>query len=123
AYCSRAGVNSTTSMFSSCTPARRGRSSKGYLLERVGTPKPDDGTSWFNEAMDVAWLESLLALTEHGSFSRAADALHVSQPAFSRRIRSLEQWIGAELVDRSTYPVSLTPAGVKLHRQAASVMS
>lgn len=73
--------------------------------------------------MDVAWLESLLALTEHGSFSRAADAMHVSQPAFSRRIRSLEQWIGAELVDRSAYPVTLTPAGIKLHRQAADVVS
>lgn len=73
--------------------------------------------------MDVVWLESLLALIEHGSFSRAADALHVSQPAFSRRIRSLEQWIGAELVDRSAYPVSLTPAGLKLHRQASDVVA
>lgn len=73
--------------------------------------------------MDVVWLESLLALLEHGSFSRAADALHISQPALSRRIRSLEQWAGAELVDRSTYPVSLTPAGAKLRVQAAEVVT
>ncbi|TNC26441.1 LysR family transcriptional regulator [Amycolatopsis alkalitolerans] len=73
--------------------------------------------------MDVAWLESLLALLEHGSFTRAAEALHISQPAFSRRIRSLEHWAGAELVDRSTFPVSLTPAGVKLRAQAHEVVA
>ncbi|MGH3435742.1 MAG: LysR family transcriptional regulator [Sciscionella sp.] len=73
--------------------------------------------------MDVAWLESLLALLEHGSFTRAAEAQHVSQPAFSRRIRSLEQWFGAELVDRSTFPVALTPAGIKLRARAVEVVS
>ncbi|SRR5579875_66922 len=73
--------------------------------------------------MDVAWLESFLALLEHGSFTRAAEAQHLSQPAFSRRIRSLEQWAGAELVDRSTFPVSLTPAGLKVRRQAAEVVA
>lgn len=73
--------------------------------------------------MDVAWLESLLALLEHGSFTRAAEALHVSQPALSRRIRSLEHWAGAELVDRSTYPITLTPAGVKLRAQAQDVVA
>lgn len=61
--------------------------------------------------MDTAWLESLLALVEHGSFTRAAEAQHLSQPAFSRRIRSLEQWFGAELVDRTTFPVTLTRVG------------
>lgn len=61
--------------------------------------------------MDTAWLESLLALVEHGSFTRAAEAQHVSQPAFSRRIRSLEQWFGADLVDRTTFPVTLTRVG------------
>jgi DNA-binding transcriptional LysR family regulator len=73
--------------------------------------------------MDVTWLESLLALLEHGSFSRAAEAQHVSQPALSRRIRALEHWAGAELVDRSTYPVSLTPAGVALRASANDVVS
>ncbi|MFI5614369.1 LysR family transcriptional regulator [Amycolatopsis sp. NPDC051903] len=73
--------------------------------------------------MDVAWLESLLALLEHGSFTRAAEALHLSQPALSRRIRSLEHWAGAELVDRSTFPITLTPAGVKLRAHAQEVVA
>lgn len=73
--------------------------------------------------MDVAWLQSLLALVEHRSFTRAAESLHVSQPAFSRRIRALEQWAGAELVDRSTFPVTLTEAGVKLRPWAAELVA
>lgn len=73
--------------------------------------------------MDVTWLESLLALVECRSFTRAAESLHVSQPAFSRRIRSLEQWAGAELVDRSTFPVTLTEAGVKLRPWAAELVA
>lgn len=62
-------------------------------------------------------------MLEHGSFSRAAEALHISQPALSRRIRSLEHWAGAELVDRSTYPASLTPAGSLMRASAAEVLS
>lgn len=68
--------------------------------------------------MDTSWFESFLALIEHGGFTRAAEAQHLSQPAFSRRIRALEQWFGAELVDRSTFPVSLTPAGVRVRATA-----
>lgn len=68
--------------------------------------------------MDVAWLESFLALLEHQSFTRAADAQHISQPAFSRRIRALELWFGEELVDRSTFPVALTAAGVSVRAGA-----
>jgi DNA-binding transcriptional LysR family regulator len=73
--------------------------------------------------VDISWLESFLALLEHGSFTRAAEAQHLSQPAFSRRIQALEQWFGAELVDRSTFPVALTPAGVKVRAQAAEMVS
>ncbi|MGH3628994.1 MAG: LysR family transcriptional regulator [Sciscionella sp.] len=73
--------------------------------------------------MDVAWLESFLALLEHGSFTRAAEAQHLSQPAFSRSIRALEQWFGSDLVDRSTFPVALTPAGVKVRRRAQDTVA
>jgi DNA-binding transcriptional LysR family regulator len=68
--------------------------------------------------MDIRWLESLLALIEHGGFTRAAEAQHLSQPAFSRRIRALEDWFGEELVDRATHPVGLTPAGVRVRAGA-----
>jgi DNA-binding transcriptional LysR family regulator len=61
--------------------------------------------------MDSDWLEDFLALVDCGGFSRAAEQRAVSQPSFSRRIRSLEDWVGAILVDRSTHTMRLTPAG------------
>ena len=61
--------------------------------------------------MNVLWLEDFVALAHHGGFSRAADARHVTQPAFSRRIRALERWLGVELVDRDRQPIVLTTAG------------
>ena len=50
--------------------------------------------------MDLDWLKDFLALAELKTFSRAADARNVTQPAFSRRIRALEDWIGAPLFVR-----------------------
>ena len=61
--------------------------------------------------MELKWLEDFLSLAETRSFSRSAEERRVTQPAFSRRIRSLEVWLGAVLLDRSTYPITLTPEG------------
>jgi LysR family transcriptional regulator, hypochlorite-specific transcription factor HypT len=61
--------------------------------------------------MDLDWLKDFLALAEQKNFSRAADARNVSQPAFSRRIRALEDWIGAPLFVRGAQGATLTPAG------------
>lgn len=61
--------------------------------------------------MDCDWLEDFVALIECGGFSRAAEQRAVSQPSFSRRIRALEDWVGATLIDRSTHTARLTPAG------------
>jgi len=61
--------------------------------------------------MELAWLEDFLELVATRNFSTAATGRSISQPAFSRRIKSLEAWIGADLIDRSTYPVRLTEAG------------
>jgi DNA-binding transcriptional LysR family regulator len=68
--------------------------------------------------MELVWLEDYLALAETLNFSRAAEARHVTQPAFSRRIRALEDWIGAALFSRTTHGVALTPAGEHFHNQA-----
>jgi len=62
--------------------------------------------------MDLNWLEDFLALAEQKNFSRAAEARNVSQPAFSRRIRALEDWIGTPLFVRGTQGASLTRAGL-----------
>lgn len=61
--------------------------------------------------MEFSWLEDFLALVDCGNFSRAAEKRHMTQPAFSRRIRALEDWIGAVLFDRTTHRVTMTPAG------------
>jgi DNA-binding transcriptional LysR family regulator len=60
---------------------------------------------------EFIWLEDFLALASTGNFTRAAEDRHSSQPAFSRRVRALEEWIGASLVDRSTQPARLTEVG------------
>lgn len=59
----------------------------------------------------MEWLEDFLALADTGSFSRAAKARFIAQPALSRHIRSLEEWVGVDLFDRSAHPVALTAAG------------
>lgn len=61
--------------------------------------------------MDTKWLEDFLSLAEEGSFTKAAEKRYVTQPAFSRRIRALEDWLGAELIDRNTHPTRLTSIG------------
>jgi len=61
--------------------------------------------------MDHKWLEDFLMLARERNFSKAAALRHVTQPQFSRRIRALELWAGAELVNRSSVPIALTPAG------------
>src|SRR5690606_11564610 len=54
--------------------------------------------------METKWLEDFVSLAETRSYSRSAQLRHVTQPAFSRRIQSLEAWAGTDLVDRSSYP-------------------
>jgi len=53
----------------------------------------------------------LLAVAEHQNFTRAAEALHVSQPTLSQQIRQMEDVLGAQLFDRSGRTVRLTDAG------------
>ena len=64
--------------------------------------------------MELKWLEDLVVLLEEKSFTRAAVRRHVTQPAFSRRIRLLEDWLGVGFVDRSTKPISIRPSGLAL---------
>lgn len=68
--------------------------------------------------MDFKWLEDFLSLAETHSFSRSAELRGVTQSAFSRRIRALEDWLGAELLNRESFPVTLTPEG-RLFRETA----
>ena len=73
--------------------------------------------------MELKWLEDFISLAETRSFSRSAELRHVTQPAFSRRIQSLEAWLGNELIDRSSYPTRLTPAGEVFYEQALAMLA
>lgn len=68
--------------------------------------------------MDIIWLRDFEALVACKNFSRAAEERNVSQPAFSRRIRALENEIGVRLINRETLPLALTPAGEVFLSQA-----
>lgn len=67
--------------------------------------------------MRLDWLEDILAVAETGSFSEAAEKRHLTQSAFSRRIQNIEDFVGAELFDRSRKPVQLRPTTQDQHSQ------
>lgn len=71
--------------------------------------------------MRLEWLEDILAVAETGSFSEAAERRHLTQSAFSRRIRSIEDHVGAPLFDRSRKPVRLSPATQDLRPRIAEL--
>jgi DNA-binding transcriptional LysR family regulator len=72
--------------------------------------------------MDLNWIEDFLALYKCGNFRVAAGQRFVSQPAFSRRIKSLETWLGTKLIDRSSQPVQLTDAGERFKPVAQEIV-
>ena len=76
-----------------------------------------------NRPLDLEWLEDFLALAETGNFSRAAQARSIAQPAFSRHIRSLEEWVGVDLFDRSAHPTALTAAGKRFQPLLQEVLA
>lgn len=76
-----------------------------------------------NRPLDLEWLEDFLALAESGNFSRAAQARSIAQPAFSRHIRSLEEWVGVDLFDRSAHPTALTAAGKRFQPLLQEVLA
>ncbi|CAH6850549.1 LysR family transcriptional regulator [Vibrio chagasii] len=68
--------------------------------------------------MDLKWIEDFLSLSQYGSFAKAAKARNITQPAFGRRIKLLEEWVGIDLVNRNTYPATFTKAGFRFLKHA-----
>ena len=60
--------------------------------------------------MDMQWLDDVLVLLEEGNMTRAAARRNITQPAFSRRIRSFEDWLGVQVLDRGTNRIGISPA-------------
>lgn len=73
--------------------------------------------------MDIPALQAFLAIAETGSFSRAADAIFVTQPAISKRIAGLEAELGTRLFDRIGRRVQLTPVGQALINPARAILN
>jgi len=73
--------------------------------------------------VDLRDLRALVAVAELGSFSGAAQALHLTQPALSRRISKLEASLGVRLVERTTRRVELTATGRAFSRKARQIIN
>jgi len=73
--------------------------------------------------MELSELQAFLAVVEEGSFSRAAQRLHRTQPAVSQTIRKLENDLGEALFDRSSRHGHLTDAGVVLREYAEKLLN
>ena len=67
-------------------------------------------------------LQYLKLLSEHGSFSRAAEAAHVTQPTLSAGIQELEKILGGPMVDRNRSGVILTAAGAEAVIRAGAIL-
>src|SRR5438309_8788048 len=72
--------------------------------------------------MDLARLRVFQAVADHGSFSRAARALFLSQPAVTQHIHALEAELGVPLFDRLGRRTSLTPAGASLAQHVPQIL-
>lgn len=72
--------------------------------------------------MDISSLDAFIAVARHNSFSQAAQQLHLTQPAVSKRVAALEQELGIELFHRVARQVSLTEAGRALLVKASELV-
>ncbi len=70
---------------------------------------------------NLSSLLAFVAISERGSINKAAQALNISQPAVSRGIKTLEEMLGVELLERSSMGVQLTPHGEAVLRHAKSI--
>lgn len=72
--------------------------------------------------LELRHLQTLLALVETGTLSRAATRVHLTQSAISHQIKQLEEHYGVGLFERKTQPLRLSPAGQRLHTLAETVL-
>jgi len=72
--------------------------------------------------MDIRVLRYFLVVAREESFSRAADALYLSQPTLSRQIREMEEELGVQLLTRTNRNVRLTQEGMRLRRRAQEIV-
>src|SRR6266404_416344 len=74
-------------------------------------------------SMELRHLRYFAAVAAHGSFSRAAKQLHLTQPALSRQVKSLEDEIGVALIVRGQNTISLSSAGEDFYEEAKDILA
>ena len=84
---------------------------------------PRDGCPQALDGIELRHLRAFAAVAGELSFSRAADRLHITQPALSRQVRALEKLVGCELLRRNTRNVKLTLAGEALLASAGQLLA
>lgn len=72
--------------------------------------------------METRYLNTLIASVDAGTFSKAAETLHITQSAVSQRIKLLEEHFGQQLLDRSGQRLVLTPAGQVVFSKAKDIL-
>lgn len=73
--------------------------------------------------MDIKDMEYFVAIATEGTISKAADALHITQPGLSRKMKELEDTLGVSLFERGSRRVHLTEEGMILKRRAEEIIS
>src|SRR6266404_850892 len=73
--------------------------------------------------MELRHLRYFVAVATHGSFNRAAEILHLTQPALSRQVKDLEEELGVPLLVRGQNKVELTEAGELFYEEARQVLA
>src|SRR3954462_7607445 len=89
-------------------------------LPRTSAASLSDGKE--RDSMELRHLRYFVAVAEELHFSRAAERLHVAQPAVSEQVRKLEEELGVRLLNRTKRTVSLTDAGAALLVEAHRVL-
>lgn len=73
--------------------------------------------------LNIRQLRYFIAVASSQNFSRAAEELHIAQPALSRQVQNLEEELNVSLVDRSTRPLKITRAGMHLYEHACQILA
>ena len=72
--------------------------------------------------MNLNQLKYFVAVAEYRSFTKAAEQYFLTQTAITQQIQKLEDTVGVQLIDRKTRPISLTPMGQVLLREAREIL-
>ncbi|MEY9535768.1 DNA-binding transcriptional LysR family regulator [Sinorhizobium fredii] len=73
-------------------------------------------------SMDIRRFKSFVVIVDTGSITRAADILHIAQPALSQQLAALEEHFGTKLLTRSQQGVVMTDAGAQVYRHAQIIL-